>query len=97
MLDINFIIVGILILLIHVACAEYTKNNDNIGIPSDQEEEKIMIIIKFEDYCSNCDYLEPEVEKIYADCNIHQQVIFCKYRDHCRTIAEHIEKEKKNA
>lgn len=56
-----------------------------------------MIETAFEDYCSNCDYLEPEVEKIYADCNIHQQVIFCKYRDHCRTIAEHIEKEKKNA
>lgn len=56
-----------------------------------------MIETAFEDYCSNCDYLEPEVEKIYADIGVCQLVIFCKNKDRCRAIAEHIEKEKKNA
>lgn len=56
-----------------------------------------MIETAFEDYCSNCDYLEPEVEKIYCDCDIYQQTIYCRNRNRCRMIAEHIEKEKKNA
>ena len=55
-----------------------------------------MIETAFEDYCSNCDYLEPEVEKIYCDCDIYQQTIYCRNRNRCRMIAEHIEKEKKS-
>ena len=57
-----------------------------------------MIMLRVEDYCMECLDFEPKIERTEIRSPISGKVrcdttLICKWRERCRTIKEHLEKE----
>lgn len=47
-----------------------------------------MITLQVAEYCQKCVDFEPCVEKLYADCKVAIQTVYCKDRERCANIYE---------
>jgi superfamily II DNA/RNA helicase len=56
-----------------------------------------MIKLIVEDYCHRCRGFEPELEHVQYMVDletIDDILIFCKYKERCKSIAEYLESQK---